>query len=74
MSAEVVKCLENIFPSCFHEVMDSSGRLLYHVIAPFPESGREESAFDGTSDPSVVKEHIDVLDVLVRIYRVVIGP
>ena len=32
---EVVKCLENIFPSCFHEVMASSGRRLYHAIAPF---------------------------------------
>ena len=32
---EAVKCLENILPSCLHEVMDSSGKLLYHAIAPF---------------------------------------
>ena len=32
---EVVKCLKNILPSYFQEVMDSSGRLLYQDIAPF---------------------------------------
>ena len=32
---EAVKFLENIFPSCFQEVIDSAGRLLYQAMAPF---------------------------------------
>ena len=41
---------------------------------PFLESSREESAFDGAPDPSVVEERIDVLNMLVRIRHVVVGP
>ena len=64
---EAVKCLENILPSCFHEVMDSSGRLLYQDTTPLPESGWEDSVFDGPSDSSIVEEGASILDVLVRV-------
>ena len=40
---------------------------------PLLESGWEESAFDGSTDPSVVEESVDVLDVLVRVFCSIVG-
>ena len=44
------------------------------MTPPLPESGWEESAFDGSPDPSVVEESVDDLDMFVRIRRPVIRP
>ena len=60
-------------PELFPQGDGFIGEALVPRHHPLPESVWEESTFDGSPDPSVIKESIDVLDVLVRACCSIIG-
>ncbi|MCI43206.1 hypothetical protein A2U01_0064443, partial [Trifolium medium] len=62
-----------LFPQIFPRSDGLSGQVLVPSQGSLPQCGREKLALNGSFDPTIVQQDIDILDVLVGVCQSFIG-